>query len=185
MAVFEALLDYGDTVLSMDLSNGGHLSHGSPVNYSGKHFNVIQYALVAQLDRVTDSDSVGRWFESSRACQKSHLKRGGFLRPADENQGFVEAAAEARQPLRTVKSRAAQVFREPPAAVEKPRSAEYPFGRARKATSKEVAFCIDGAFSCVLYLNRIQYVFTIERRNCYGKAAHGRQAARFRVQECV
>ena len=45
MAVFEALLDYGDTVLSMNLSNGGHLSHGSPVNYSGKHFNVIQYGI--------------------------------------------------------------------------------------------------------------------------------------------
>ena len=45
MAVFEALLDIGDTVLSMDLSNGGHLSHGSPVNYSGKHFNVIQYGI--------------------------------------------------------------------------------------------------------------------------------------------
>ena len=45
MAVFEALLRPGDTVLSMDLSNGGHLSHGSPVNYSGKHFNVIQYGI--------------------------------------------------------------------------------------------------------------------------------------------
>ena len=45
MAVFEALLEHGDTVLSMDLSNGGHLSHGSPVNYSGKHFKVIQYGI--------------------------------------------------------------------------------------------------------------------------------------------
>ena len=45
MAVFEALLQRGDVVLSMDLSNGGHLSHGSPVNYSGKHFNVIQYGI--------------------------------------------------------------------------------------------------------------------------------------------
>ena len=48
MAVFEALLDIDtvwDKVLSMDLSNGGHLSHGSPVNYSGKHFNVIQYGI--------------------------------------------------------------------------------------------------------------------------------------------
>ena len=45
MAVFEALLGIGDTVLSMDLSNGGHLSHGSPVNYSGKHFKVIQYGI--------------------------------------------------------------------------------------------------------------------------------------------
>ena len=45
MAVFEALLNVGDTVLSMDLSNGGHLSHGSPVNYSGKHFDVVQYGI--------------------------------------------------------------------------------------------------------------------------------------------
>ena len=45
MAVFEALLDYGDTVLSMNLSNGGHLSHGSPVNYSGKHFKLRQYGI--------------------------------------------------------------------------------------------------------------------------------------------
>ena len=48
MAVFEALLEHGDTVLSMDLSNGGHLSHGSPVNYSGKHFNVVQYGITEQ-----------------------------------------------------------------------------------------------------------------------------------------
>ena len=45
MAVFEALLEMGDTVLSMDLSNGGHLSHGSPVNYSGKHYNIISYGV--------------------------------------------------------------------------------------------------------------------------------------------
>ena len=45
MAVFEALLKHGDTVLSMDLSNGGHLSHGSPVNYSGKHFDVVRYGI--------------------------------------------------------------------------------------------------------------------------------------------
>lgn len=46
MAVFEALLHIGDTVLSMDLSNGGHLSHGSPVNYSGKHYRIIPYGIV-------------------------------------------------------------------------------------------------------------------------------------------
>lgn len=45
MAAFEAILEMGDTVLSMDLSNGGHLSHGSPVNYSGKHFDVLQYGI--------------------------------------------------------------------------------------------------------------------------------------------
>ena len=58
MAVFEALLEMGDTVLSMDLSNGGHLSHGSPVNYSGKHFNVIQYGI--NEDGQIDYDEVER-----------------------------------------------------------------------------------------------------------------------------
>lgn len=45
MAVMEALLEEGDTILSMDLSNGGHLSHGSPVNYSGKHYNIVSYGI--------------------------------------------------------------------------------------------------------------------------------------------
>jgi len=45
MAVFFALLKHGDSVLSMDLSNGGHLSHGSPVNFSGMYFNITSYGV--------------------------------------------------------------------------------------------------------------------------------------------
>ena len=45
MAVFMALLKPGDNVLGMDLSNGGHLSHGSPVNFSGMYFNVLGYSV--------------------------------------------------------------------------------------------------------------------------------------------
>lgn len=45
MAVFMALLKPGDNVLGMDLSNGGHLSHGSPVNFSGMYFNVLSYGV--------------------------------------------------------------------------------------------------------------------------------------------
>ena len=45
MAVFMALLKPGDNVLGMDLSNGGHLSHGSPVNFSGMYFNVLGYGV--------------------------------------------------------------------------------------------------------------------------------------------
>ena len=45
MAVFMALLKPGDKVLGMDLSNGGHLSHGSPVNFSGMYFNVLGYGV--------------------------------------------------------------------------------------------------------------------------------------------
>lgn len=45
MAVFMALLKPGDNVLGMDLPNGGHLSHGSPVNFSGMYFNVLGYGV--------------------------------------------------------------------------------------------------------------------------------------------
>lgn len=44
-AVFLTLLQPGDTFMGMDLSHGGHLTHGSPVNVSGKWFNVVQYGV--------------------------------------------------------------------------------------------------------------------------------------------
>lgn len=44
-AVFMALLSAGDTVLGMSLSDGGHLTHGSHVNFSGKTYNAVQYGL--------------------------------------------------------------------------------------------------------------------------------------------
>ena len=45
MAIFYAFLKPGDTVLGMDLSHGGHLTHGSPVNFSGKYFNIVPYGV--------------------------------------------------------------------------------------------------------------------------------------------
>jgi len=45
MAIFYAFLNPGDTILGMDLSHGGHLTHGSPVNFSGKYFNVVSYGV--------------------------------------------------------------------------------------------------------------------------------------------
>lgn len=45
MAVFLYALNHGDTVMGMDLSNGGHLSHGSPVNFSGLYFNIVSYGV--------------------------------------------------------------------------------------------------------------------------------------------
>lgn len=45
MAVFLYALKHGDTVMGMDLSNGGHLSHGSPVNFSGMYFNIVSYGV--------------------------------------------------------------------------------------------------------------------------------------------
>ncbi|MBR0028423.1 MAG: serine hydroxymethyltransferase [Clostridia bacterium] len=59
MAVFFALLNPGDTVLSMSLAHGGHLSHGSPVNMSGKYFNIVPYG-VTEDTNVIDYDEVRR-----------------------------------------------------------------------------------------------------------------------------
>lgn len=50
MAVYFSVLNPGDTVLGMDLSNGGHLTHGSPVNFSGKLFNFVFYG----VDKITE-----------------------------------------------------------------------------------------------------------------------------------
>lgn len=59
MAVFFALLMPGDTVLSMSLAHGGHLSHGSPVNMSGKYFNIVPYG-VSEGDNTIDYEEVRR-----------------------------------------------------------------------------------------------------------------------------
>ena len=57
LAVFFALLNPGDTVLSMNLAHGGHLSHGSPVNISGKYFNIVPYGVADDNGRI-DYDKV-------------------------------------------------------------------------------------------------------------------------------
>ena len=59
LAVFFALLKPGDTVLSMSLAHGGHLSHGSPVNISGTYFNIVPYELDPVTERI-DYDRVRR-----------------------------------------------------------------------------------------------------------------------------
>ncbi len=58
-AVFLALLQPGDTFMGLDLNSGGHLTHGSPVNMSGKWFNVVSYG-VREDDHLLDLDAVER-----------------------------------------------------------------------------------------------------------------------------
>lgn len=59
MAVFFATMQPGDTYLGMNLAHGGHLSHGSPVNISGKYFNVVPYG-VSEDTQTIDYDEVRR-----------------------------------------------------------------------------------------------------------------------------
>jgi len=65
MAVYFALLDPGDTVLGMNLAHGGHLTHGSPVSFSGRLFNFVHYG-VGRETGVIDYDELGRLAETHR-----------------------------------------------------------------------------------------------------------------------
>ena len=59
LAVFFAVLQPGDTVMGMNLAHGGHLSHGSPVNISGKYFNIVPYGVSREDERI-DYDEMER-----------------------------------------------------------------------------------------------------------------------------
>ena len=72
-AVYHALVDPGDTILGMSLSDGGHLTHGSSVNFSGKLFNAVQYGLAPDTGLV-DYDEI----ESLAKRHKPKLIVAGF-----------------------------------------------------------------------------------------------------------
>ena len=65
MAVYFSLLEPGDTVLGMDLSHGGHLTHGSKASFSGKFFNFVHYGVDKETGRI-DYESVAEIVEKSR-----------------------------------------------------------------------------------------------------------------------
>ncbi|WP_375175435.1 serine hydroxymethyltransferase [Pseudooceanicola sp.] len=72
-AVFLALLQPGDTFMGLDLNSGGHLTHGSPVNMSGKWFNVVSYG-VRQQDELLDMEDVR---EKAREHKPKLIVAGG------------------------------------------------------------------------------------------------------------
>ncbi|MBQ6401925.1 MAG: serine hydroxymethyltransferase [Firmicutes bacterium] len=89
-AVYQAVLNYGDTVLGMDLSNGGHLSHGSPVNISGKSYNFVAYGL-GEDERI-DYDDVR---EKAKKHQPKLIVAGASAYPrAIDFKLFKEIADE-------------------------------------------------------------------------------------------
>ena len=65
LAVYFALLEVGDTILGMNLAHGGHLTHGSPVNLSGKNYNVIPYGVKKETGRI-DYEEVERLAKEHR-----------------------------------------------------------------------------------------------------------------------
>ena len=65
LAAFFALLEHGDTVMGMNLAQGGHLSHGSPVNISGKYWNIVPYG----VDDVTEKIDYDKMREIALECK--------------------------------------------------------------------------------------------------------------------
>jgi len=64
-AVYHAVLDHGDTILAMNLDHGGHLTHGSPVNFSGKDYEIVPYGVKKETERI-DYDELRRLALSHR-----------------------------------------------------------------------------------------------------------------------
>jgi glycine hydroxymethyltransferase len=77
LAVFFALLEPGDTVLSMNLAHGGHLSHGSPVNISGKYFNIVPYG----VDDETETINYDKVRELALECKPKLILAGASAYP--------------------------------------------------------------------------------------------------------
>lgn len=77
LAVFFALLNPGDTILSMDRSVGGHVSHGGSVNVSGKYFNVCTYGLDPETE-LLDYDAV---YEKALECKPKLILAGASAYP--------------------------------------------------------------------------------------------------------
>ncbi len=76
-AVYFALLNPGDTVMGMSLAHGGHLTHGSPVNISGKYFNFVSYG-VTDDSNVIDYDQVEK---CAKECQPKLIVAGASAYP--------------------------------------------------------------------------------------------------------
>ena len=72
MAVFFALLSPGDTVMGMNLNDGGHLTHGSPVNMSGKYFNIVPYG----VDKETETIDYDALAKQAQECKPKLIVAG-------------------------------------------------------------------------------------------------------------
>lgn len=93
MAVYFTILEQGDTVLGMNLSHGGHLTHGSPVNFSGVQYNFVEYGVDKETQYI-DYDDVREKalahkpkLASPRPHRHAFSKHGGAVRKAsDQNR---------------------------------------------------------------------------------------------------
>lgn len=98
MAVYFTLLKPGDTVLGMNLSHGGHLTHGSPVNFSGKLYNIVSYGVVRETGLIDYDDLAQKAHEhkpkliiAGASAYSRHYDFAAFRKIADEVGAFLMA----------------------------------------------------------------------------------------------
>ena len=90
LAAFFAMVEPGDTVMGMSLADGGHLTHGSPVNISGKYFNIVSYGV--NEDGFIDYDNV---LAIAKECQPKLIVAGASAYPREiDFKKFREIADE-------------------------------------------------------------------------------------------
>lgn len=94
-AVYFAMLNPGDTVMGMNLSHGGHLTHGSPVNLSGKYFRFVPYGVDAQTERI-DYDQVR---EIALECRPRMIVAGASAYPRIIDFGRLREIADEVQAM--------------------------------------------------------------------------------------
>jgi glycine hydroxymethyltransferase len=90
MAVFFAILKPGDTIMGMDLRHGGHLTHGSPVNFSGRLYNVISYGVNRETETI-DLEQVERL---AREHRPKLIIAGASAYPRSIEFGFFQRVCE-------------------------------------------------------------------------------------------
>ncbi len=90
LAAFFALVQPGDTVLGMNLAHGGHLSHGSPVNISGKYFNIVPYGVSDDTETI-DYDAL---LETAKACRPKLIVCGASAYPRTIDFAKFRAVAD-------------------------------------------------------------------------------------------
>ncbi|MBX9033778.1 serine hydroxymethyltransferase [Gordonibacter massiliensis (ex Traore et al. 2017)] len=91
LGAYEALIELGDTVLGMSLAEGGHLTHGSPVNFSGRHYNFASYGVDPETETI-DYDEVER---IAKECRPKLIVGGASAYPRIID--FERMAAIARE----------------------------------------------------------------------------------------
>ncbi|GMV80111.1 MAG: hypothetical protein AMXMBFR7_12950 [Planctomycetota bacterium] len=95
LSVYTALLEHGDTLLTLDLCHGGHLSHGSPYNVSGKQYRVFHYGIDTEAEGAARKLDYERIRAQARQCRPKMIVAGSSAYPWDFDWKTLRGIADA------------------------------------------------------------------------------------------